>query len=168
VARSRPNQQPVGISSGVRLNFHRPRRSRRPQLFRHDAPCAARSPYLIVSSTPGSRLTRCKTYLTAGQNTVLTRSLLEVPAHRTELDVFPSQIGSGGMQVTEQTLESPVRLGERAQWSEKGSQTMRLPVTQLRVWQKGRPISRSAFGGEAVKTTGSYPYVRWSAWSQPT
>src|SRR5882762_2298170 len=44
-----------------------------------------------------------------------------------------------------------------SQWSENGSDTRRRPVNQLLTRQNTRPFFSSPFGGEVVKTTGSYP-----------
>ena len=44
-----------------------------------------------------------------------------------------------------------------SQWSEKGSETNRLPVSQLRTTQNRMAFVRCSFGAEVVKATGAYP-----------
>ncbi len=47
------------------------------------------------------------------------------------------------------------------------SDTIRRPVSQLLMRQRTRPLVSSRSGAEVVRTTGSYPYVRRNASSQP-
>jgi hypothetical protein len=48
----------------------------------------------------------------------------------------------------------PVESTSGSQWSENGSDTILLPVSQLRIRQNTIPSLSSPVGGEVVKTTG--------------
>ena len=65
-----------------------------------------------------------------------------------------------------QALQFLFRLTNGSQWSEKGSETVRRPVSQLLTLQKTKPFVKHSPGAAVVRASGSYPYVRRKASSQ--